>query len=155
MMELTYQNQMLMPASYAVLSEEEMTYIEGGAFAINITTADVLNFALNFTVNTIKVLGQGAFNSAWSGMKEMHDDGLTISGSIKHYWGRQTPAGKVGTVVVGSFAGFYVYVQMMQAINTVVAVYQDIKSIYEQSKAEKAAKEAAAAAIPDNTLAAA
>ena len=153
MMELTYQNQMLMPASYAVLSEEEMTYIEGGAFAINITTADVLNFALNFTVNTIKVLGQGAFNSAWSGMKEMHDDGLTISGSIKHYWGRQTPAGKVGTVVVGSFAGFYVYVQMMQAINTVVAVYRDIKSIYEQSKAEKAAQEAAAAAIPDNTLA--
>lgn len=28
MMELTYQNQMLLPASYTVLSEEEMTYIE-------------------------------------------------------------------------------------------------------------------------------
>ena len=28
MMELTYQNQMLLPASYTVLSEEEMTYID-------------------------------------------------------------------------------------------------------------------------------
>ena len=41
----------------------------------------------------------------------------------------------------------------MQIINTAVAIYQDIKAIYEQTKADKAAKEAAAAAIPNNTLA--
>lgn len=86
-------------------------------------------------------------------MKEMHDDGLSITGSVKHYWGRQTPAGKAGTVVVGSFAAFYVYAQTMQIINTAVAIYKDIKAIYEQTKADKAAKEAAAAAIPNNTLA--
>ena len=155
MMELTYQNQMLMPASYAVLSEEEMTYIEGGAVTVSDATAAVLNFAINFAVNTVKTLGQGAFNAAWNGMKEMHGDGLSIAGSVKHYWGRQTPAGKVGTVVVGSFAGFYVYAQTVQIINTVTAIYQDIKAIYEQTKANKAAQDAAAAAIPDNTLAAA
>ena len=153
MMELTYQNQMLMPASYTVLSEEEMTYIEGGAITASDATAAVLNFAINFAVNTIKTLGQGAFNAAWNGMKEMHDDGLSITGSVKHYWGRQTPAGKAGTVVVGCFAAFYVYAQTMQSINTAVAIYQDIKAIYEQTKADKAAKEAAAAAIPNNTLA--
>ena len=103
--------------------------------------------------NTIKTLGQGAFNAAWNGMKEMHDDGLSITGSVKHYWGRQTPAGKAGTVVVGSFAAFYAYAQTMQIINTAVAIYRDIKAIYEQTKADKAAKEAAAAAIPNNTLA--
>lgn len=153
MMELTYQSQMLMPASYTVLSEEEMTYIEGGAITVSDATAAVLNFAINFAVNTIKTLGQGAFNAAWNGMKEMHDDGLSITGSVKHYWGRQTPSGKAGTVVVGSFAAFYVYAQTMQIINTAVAIYQDIKAIYEQTKADKAAKEAAAAAIPNNTLA--
>ena len=153
MMELTYQNQMLLPASYTVLSEEEMTYIEGGAITASDATAAVLNFAINFAVNTIKTLGQGAFNAAWNGMKEMHDDGLSITGSVKHYWGRQTPAGKAGPVVVGSFAAFYVYAQTMQIINTAVAIYKDIKAIYEQTKADKAAKEAAAAAIPNNTLA--
>ena len=65
MMELTYQNQMLLPASYTVLSEEEMTYIEGGAITASDATAAVLNFAINFAVNTIKTLGQGAFNAAW------------------------------------------------------------------------------------------
>ena len=55
--------------------------------------------------------------------------------------------------MVGSFAAFYVYAQTMQIINTAVAIYQDIKAIYEQTKADKAAKEAAAAAIPSNTLA--
>lgn len=153
MMELTYQSQMLLPASYTVLSEEEMTYIEGGAITASDATAAVLNFAINFAVNTIKTLGQGAFNAAWNGMKEMHDDGLSITGSVKHYWGRQTPAGKAGTVVVGSFAAFYAYAQTMQIINTAVAIYKDIKAIYEQTKADKAAKEAAAAAIPNNTLA--
>ena len=142
MMELTYQNQMLLPASYTVLSEEEMTYIEGGAITASDATAAVLNFAINFAVNTIKTLGQGAFN-----------DGLSITGSVKHYWGRQTPAGKAGTVVIGSFAAFYAYAQTMQIINTAVAIYRDIKAIYEQTKADKAAKEAAAAAIPSNTLA--
>ena len=153
MMELTYQSQMLMPASYTVLSEEEMTYIEGGAITASDATAAVLNFAINFAVNTIKTLGQGAFNAAWNGMKEMHDDGLSITGSVKHYWGRQTPAGKAGPVVIGSFAAFYAYAQTMQIINTAVAIYRDIKAIYEQTKADKAAKEAAAAAIPNNTLA--
>ena len=153
MMELTYQNQMLLPASYTVLSEEEMTYIEGGAITASDATAAVLNFAINFAVNTIKTLGQGAFNAAWNGMKEMHDDGLSITGSVKHYWGRQTPAGQAGTVVIGSFAAFYAYAQTMQIINTAVAIYRDIKAIYEQTKADKAAKEAAAAAIPNNTLA--
>ena len=44
-------------------------------------------------------------------------------------------------------------VEELQIINTAVAIYKDIKAIYEQTKADKAAKEAAAAAIPNNTLA--
>ena len=67
MMELTYQSQMLLPASYTVLSEEEMTYIEGGAIEMSAVTANVLNFTINVAVNAVRMLGRGALNSAMSG----------------------------------------------------------------------------------------
>ena len=35
-MEFTYQSTMQLPASYAVLSEDEMVYTVGGAFELNI-----------------------------------------------------------------------------------------------------------------------
>lgn len=139
-MELTYQNQMLLPASYTVLSEEEMTYIEGGAITASDATAAVLNFAINFAVNTIKTLGQGAFNAAWNGMKEMHDDGLSITGSVKHYWGRQTPAGKAGTVVVGVLPLSMFMHRPCRSSTRPLQIYKDIKAIYEQTKADRLPK---------------
>ena len=45
-MDHLYQTTMLLPASYAVISEEEMTYIEGGAITASDATAAVLNFAI-------------------------------------------------------------------------------------------------------------
>ena len=42
-MEFTYQSTMQLPASYAVLSEDEMVYTVGGAFELNINAQDVLN----------------------------------------------------------------------------------------------------------------
>lgn len=152
-MELTYQSPMRMPAAYAAISEDEMTYIEGGVAISMPTTQQVLGFALNVAVNFVHALGRGAFNTAWSELKTMHDDGLSLSGSVRHYWGRQTPSGKVATVIVSGFAGFYVYTQTMQIINTVVSIYKEIKDVYEQSKADKAAEQAAASVIPDTTLA--
>lgn len=153
MMELTYPNQMLMPASYTVLSEEEMTYIEGGAIEMSAVTANVLNFTINVAVNAVRMLGRGALNSAMSGLQEMHDDGMGLTTSVRYFWDGQNTRGKVSAVVMGSFAGFYAYLWARQTINTVVSVYKDIKAIYDQTKADKAAKEAAAAAIPNNTLA--
>ena len=50
-MEFTYQSTMQLPASYAVLSEDEMVYTVGGAFELNINAQDVLNFTVNVGVN--------------------------------------------------------------------------------------------------------
>ena len=72
-MELTYQSAMVLPAAYAVLSEDEMTYIEGGVSEMQ---AAVLNFGINLVVNSVRMLGRGALNSAMTGLKEMHDDGM-------------------------------------------------------------------------------
>ena len=150
-MELTYQSAMVMPASYAILTEEEMTYTEGGA--LTEMQAAVINFGINVAVNWVKMLGQGALNSATTGLKEMHDDGMGLTTSIQYFWDGQNTRGKVSAVVMGGFAGFYAYVWARQTINTVVSIYQQVKEIYQQSKADKAAEEAAAAAIPDTTLA--
>ena len=151
MMELTYQNQILMPASYAVLSEEEMTYIEGGA--LTELQASALNFGINVVVNSVRMLGRGALNSAMSGLQEMHDDGMGLTTSVRYFWDGQNTRGKVSAVVMGSFASFYAYLWARQTINTIVSIYNEVKAAYQQVKADKAAQEAAAAAIPDNTLA--
>ena len=43
-MDHTYQRPLQLPAGYSVLSAEEMTYTEGGAFSINITPQQVMAF---------------------------------------------------------------------------------------------------------------
>ena len=108
-MEFTYQSTMQLPASYAVLSEDEMVYTVGGAFELNINAQDVLNFTVNVGVNLVRMLGQAAISNTIAGIIDMRNDGLTTMGAIEHYWGRQTPVGKTMTVVAAGFAGVYVY----------------------------------------------
>lgn len=141
-MELTYQSPM-MPASYTAISEEEMTYIDGGAFSVNIDPVNVALFGINFVVNVARMVGQTAFSNAVDGMKSMHEHGLSIPQSIDHYWSHQTPAGKAASVAVGVLAGFYAYTKAMQIYNTVKSIYTDIKNAYELSKAQQAQNAAA------------
>ena len=136
-MELTYQSPM-MPAAYSVISAEEMTYIDGGAFTLP-TVADVANFGINVTVNFLNMMGQAAFSTAVAGMVLMHNDGLSLSQSVQYYWDGQTTAGRVATVFVGGLAGIYVYRKTMQIYNTVKSIYTDVKNIYEETKANQAA----------------
>ena len=59
-MELTYQSPM-MPAAYAVISADEMTYIDGGAlqigsYLIEFHPENLLTAAVNFTVNFAQLI---------------------------------------------------------------------------------------------------
>ena len=61
-MELTYQSPM-MPAAYAVISADEMTYIDGGAlqigsYLIEFHPENLLTAAVNFTVNFAHLMGK-------------------------------------------------------------------------------------------------
>ena len=98
-MEFTYQSTMQLPASYAVLSEDEMVYTVGGAFELNIDRAAVAQFVTNVISNSIRLAGQYTFQMAFDGLTNMRNDGLTIPGAVHHYWSNQTTVGKVGTVV--------------------------------------------------------
>ena len=57
-MDHTYQRPLQLPAGYAVLSAEEMTYTEGGALSINITPQQVMAFGMTVTVNLLGMMGQ-------------------------------------------------------------------------------------------------
>ena len=136
-MEFTYQSTMQLPASYAVLSEDEMVYTVGGAFELNINAQDVLNFTVNVGVNLVRMLGQAAISNTIAGIIDMRNDGLTTMGAIEHYWGRQTPVGKTMTVVAAGFAGVYVYYWARSAIESFLSIYNDMRNIYNESEAKK------------------
>lgn len=130
-MDHTSQSAMLMPASYAVLSEEEMTYLDGGAdYSFNIGDytvtfhPEVLGaYAMNLVVNTFYMLGQGAFQYTVNTFKEGLMDGLTVCGVIKHNWNRMNTWSRVATVGMSALGGYYVYVQA-------VGIYKSLKNLF-------------------------
>lgn len=129
-MEYTDLKPMRLPVSCAVLSEEEMVYVAGGALALNISQEDVIRFSTNVVVNLIRLMGQAAINNALTGIQDMRNDGLTTAGAIKHYWGRQNTMGKVMTGVVAGCAGVYLYYQAVSLVNTFLSIYSDLRDIY-------------------------
>ena len=70
-MELTYQSPM-MPAAYAVISADEMTYIDGGAlqigsYLIEFHPENLLTAAVNFTVNFAQLRAKLPLRRLWAG----------------------------------------------------------------------------------------
>ena len=124
-MELTYQSPM-MPAAYAVISADEMTYIDGGAlqigsYLIEFHPENLLTAAVNFTVNFAQLMGKAALTAAVGGLLLMHEDGLTLSQSVSYYW--------------DGLKGIQIY-------NTAKSLYIELKNAYEQTKANRAAAQA-------------
>ena len=141
-MEQTHQYPIQFPAACAVLAEEEMIYIEGGSYSfnvgnyqviVNIDPDDVMQFMTNLVVNTIRLFGEAAFSSALNGLQNGKNDGLTIIGTIKHFWNSQNSFGKVSTFVMGGFAGYYLYCQATQLFATGSSLYEDLVTAYEQT----------------------
>ena len=141
-MEYTSSTSLHFPAAYAPISEDEMIYIEGGADVIS-----PQQFTYNLVTNLIRLLVQAAFTGAVTGLINMRNDGLTLGGSIKHYWGRQTPVGKTMTVVAAGFAGVYVYYWARSAIESFLSIYNDMRNIYNESEAKNQAQAAGTVAL--------
>ena len=105
-MDHTYQSTMLMPASYAVLSEEEMTYLDGGAdynfnvgkYTVTFHPEVLVTYAMNVVVNGVYMLSQGSFQYFINTFKEGLSDGLSLTGVVKHNWNRMNTWSRVATV---------------------------------------------------------
>ncbi|MCI5573127.1 MAG: hypothetical protein MR373_05550 [Faecalibacterium prausnitzii] len=125
-MDHKYQSTMLLPASYAVLSEEEMTYVDGGAFKINITPQQVGNIALNITVNALMLLGKGVFEQGLNIVQGGLDDGLTLDGIAVHFWNKMNGWSKAATIGLGALGGVYLYGQAVSIVKSLRNLYDSI-----------------------------
>ena len=88
-MEMTYNGTLMMPANYAVVNEEEMTYVEGGG------TAYVKVGNNSFVIHALAALG-GA-GSRWAMTAALDAIGVTIATSI------ELGTAGAGTLFAGAF----------------------------------------------------
>ncbi len=119
-----------MPAHYALVPQEEMVYLDGGAL-FNITTEQVIQFGVNVVVNGLMFLG-GAFFSAGvamvtnafvgttlkSGGKIMKDFFSSLNGS---QWAILGITGLLGGFYGLSLASYY----YMQLVDPLIKAFQD------------------------------
>lgn len=135
-MEATRSNLIAMPACYAVLTEEEMVYLDGGAFSI--TKEDVIQFGINFTHNLAMVVGSLSLSLGVSTVtKNISNLGFAL-GMEKIF---STIAGFNGwqmAALVGctACAAYYVTLQVMQIVALVNAIGQSIQETIQQSQAQ-------------------
>ena len=143
-MDHTYQRPLQLPAGYSVLSAEEMTYTEGGAFSINITPQQVMAFGINVTVNLLGLMGRYAFQGAVSGMQNALNDGLSVGDAIGHYWGKLNTWSKVATIGMAGLGGYYAYCQARSIYLSIKNLVDAFKNTYNEIQAKKMAEQEAA-----------
>lgn len=145
----TYQRPMQLPACYAVLSEEEMTYTDGGFaftvgnYEITVNTGALVQYLVANTVyasmNLLVYMGQYAFNRASNELQTGLADGLTIGGTINHYWGKMNTQSKIASVGMAALGGYYAYLQIRSMYYSLKNVYDALVNSYNQYQADQQA----------------
>lgn len=133
-MDHTYQSTMLMPASYAVLSEEEMTYLDGGAeysfdigkYTVTIHPEVLATYAMNVVVNGVYMLSQGSFQYIVNTFKDGLCDGLSLTGVVKHNWNRMNNWSRAATVGMSALAGYYAYAQVRSFVLSMKNLFSSV-----------------------------
>ena len=120
------QNTMLLPASYAVISEEEMTYLDGGqsiylgsAFNHDIyfNTDQFATFCQNAAINLFVLMTNYSFRYIAGRVQSGLSNGLSLSGTFYHTWDKMNTWSRIASVGVAGLAGVYVYSQVMNVIH--------------------------------------
>ncbi len=135
-MDHTYQRPLQMPTCYAVLSAEEMTYTEGGAFSIKITPEQAAAFGMNVVVNFISLMGQYSFTYAVNGVINGLADGLDLGGILNHYWGRLNTWSRIASFGLAGLGGYYAYAQARGLYLSVKNLVGSIKDAFNQSRGD-------------------
>ena len=134
-MDHLYQTTMLLPASYAVISEEEMTYLDGGksiqigsAFGYDFyfNTEQFAAFCQNAAANLFALMASVSFQYLWGRAQSGYENGLSPSGTFYHAWDKMNTWSRIASVGVVGLAGIYVYSQFVNIISTVKSLYDQI-----------------------------
>ena len=129
------QNTMLLPASYAVISEEEMTYLDGGqsiylgsAFNHDIyfNTDQFATFCQNAAINLFVLMSNYSFRYIAGRVQSGLSNGLSLSGTFYHTWDKMNGWSKLALFGMGTLAGYYAYGQVVSIIRTVKNLYNDL-----------------------------
>lgn len=134
-MDHLYQTTMLLPASYAVISEEEMTYLDGGkeillgnVFGYNITfnTDQFVIFCQSALVNALLLGGSYSLSYFKNTIVSGANNGLSPAGTFYHTWDKMNGWSKLALFGMGTLAGYYAYGQVVSLIRTVKNIYNDL-----------------------------
>ena len=134
-MDHLYQTTMLLPASYAVISEEEMTYLDGGqsiylgsAFNHDIyfNTDQFATFCQNAAINLFVLMTNYSFRYIAGRVQSGLSNGLSLSGTFYHTWDKMNGWSKLALFGMGTLAGYYAYGQVVSIIRTVKNIYNDL-----------------------------
>ena len=128
-MDHPYQTTMQLPAAYAVITEEEMTYLEGGSeivlgqafgYQLTLDPQQLATFCASIAVNFGYYMLSTSYNYITGLFQSGAKNGLSLLGTVYHTWGKlQTPWSKVAALgMAGTYAA-------MQAI----AIYRNVKSL--------------------------
>lgn len=135
-MDHPYQTTMQLPAAYAVISEEEMTYLEGGAeivlaqafgHQLTLDTQEFASFCASLMVNAVYYAMNASFSYVTGILQSGHRNGLTLGGTVTHAWNKlETPWSKIASIGAVGLAGFYAYAQVRSVVLTLKNLYDAV-----------------------------
>lgn len=134
-MDHLYQTTMLLPASYAVISEEEMTYLDGGkeillgnvfGYDITFNTDQFVIFCQSALVNALLLGGSYSLSYFKNTIVSGANNGLSPTGTFYHTWDKLNGWSKLALFGMGTLAGYYAYGQVVSIIRTVKSIYNDL-----------------------------
>lgn len=148
-MDHPYENTMLLPANYAVIPEDEMTYLGGGEdvtlgqigkYTLILDTDAATQFCVNVIVNSMYALTSSSFSYITGLLQSGHDNGLSLKGTIYHTWGKlETPWSRVAAVGLTGLAGVYAGYQVLSIYNTLKSLFTSIVAVFPNNRTAEAA----------------
>lgn len=134
-MDHPYQTAMQLPAAYAVITEEEMTYLDGGAeitlgrafgYELTLDTDQFMTFCANVVGNLGFYVLSASFGYISNIFESGAKNGLSIAGSVWHAWDKlETGWSRVAALGIVGLAGAYVGVQA-------VSIFRSLKNVYDE-----------------------
>lgn len=130
---MDHQSTMQLPAAYAVLSYDEMTYLDGGtelvlgrAFGYEVTldTEEFATFWMTVAANLFYVAASTSFSYLVGVAESGYKNGLSPAGIFYHNWNKMTNSSKVAAVGMVGLAGFYAYSQA-------VSIFRSLRNLYD------------------------
>ena len=125
-MDHPYQSALQLPAAYAVLSAEEMTYLDGGStiqlgsifgYELSFNTDKFVIFCKSAAINAFVLASSYSFSYIKNTVVGGYNNGLSPAGTFYHTWDKMSGWSKVAAFGVATMAGYYAYGQVVSYIN--------------------------------------